>query len=104
PRFVRVATNVGANAIQVFTIDVDPRRPRRVRCFPQDVCAVVYAVEVDPLTVVPNPIVWWGREANHRSKRRPGVDMRHHLVVSRACWYVIRPPHNAWNAPSSLER
>ena len=41
---------------------------------------------------------------DHRSQRRPAVDVRHHLVELRPSLDVIRPPHDAGHAPAAFER
>src|SRR5271166_1818153 len=104
PGFLGIIADVGTCSLEGLAIDIDPRVARRVRCFPQDVRTVVNAVEVDPLAVVADPIVGRWRETGHRGKRRPGVDMRHHFVVLYARRDVIRPPHDAWDAPAAFER
>src|SRR5207248_11171600 len=70
----------------------------------EDVGTVVNAVEVDRLAVVAFPCaVRWRGEADHRGQRRPAINVRHHLVVLRARRNMIRPPHDARNAPTSLK-
>src|SRR5271165_1181896 len=104
PGFLGIIADVGTCSLEGLAIDIDPRVARRVRCFPQDVRTVVNAVEVDPLAVVADPIVGRWRETGHRGKRRPRVDMRHYFIVLYARRDVIRPPHDAWDAPAAFER
>src|SRR5438876_3166952 len=100
-----IAADVVARGLEILAVNVNPRIPGRVLRLAEDVGTVVNAVEVDRLAVVAFPFaVRWRLQAYHRGQRRPAVDVRHHLVVLRARRNVIRPPHNARNAPAGLER
>src|SRR5947207_4335935 len=99
-----VAADVEARGLEILAVNVNPRIPRGVLGLAEDVGTVVNAVEVDRLSVVAFPFaVRWRGEADHRGQRRPAINVRHHLVVLRARRNMIRPPHNARNAPTSLE-
>jgi hypothetical protein len=104
PGFLWVPADVGSCSVEVLTIDINPRIARRVLCPAQNVRAVVDAVEVDPLAVVADPLVRRRPQTDHRGKRRPAGDVRHHFVVLHAGRDVIRPPHNRWDAPASFKR
>src|SRR5205823_10395091 len=100
-----IAADVEARGREILAVNVNPRIPGRVLGLAEDVGTVVNAVEVDRLSVVAFPFaVRWRGEADHRGQRRPAINMRHHLVVLRARRNVIRPPHNARNAPAGLKR
>ena len=104
PRLLGIAADIGPYTVESLAVDIDPRVAGRVRLLAQDVGAVVDAVEVDRLAVIAHPFVRRRGQADHRGQRRPGVDMRHHLVELRAGRDVVRPPHDARHAPAAFER
>src|SRR5208282_5534805 len=104
PRLFGIAPDVGARAPESLTVDIDPRLTRRMLRLAKDVVAVVDGVEIDRLVVVADPFMRGRCQAGHGRQRRPGVDMRHHLVVFRPRGDVARPPHDAGYAPAALER
>lgn len=102
---VGIIADVGANACEALTVDIDPRSAGRMPRLAHDVGAVVNAVEIDRFAVVvrPRPVGRWG-ETDHRRQRRPAIDMRHHLAVVCACRNVARPPHDTGHTETALER
>src|SRR5262249_57453647 len=96
--------NIGAYSVEAPPINKDPAPPRRVLRLPQNVGAVIDAVEVDWLAIVVFPFAVGRRsDTRHRSQRRPAVDMRHHLAVHGAGGNVARPPHDGRYAPAAFE-
>src|SRR5215475_7296819 len=73
---VWITADIHARSHETFAIDVDPRSPGRVLCLPEDVSAVVDAIEVDRFAVVVRPRAVRRRgEPDHRGERRPGIDV-----------------------------
>ena len=58
-------------------VDVDPRSAGRVLCLPEDVSAVVDAVEIDRLAVIicPRTVRWW-RKPDHLQSCKVSVFVR----------------------------
>src|SRR5262249_28620693 len=103
PGRVWIAPDVGTRALKNLAVDTDPRVPRGVWRLAEDIGAVVDTVEVDRLAVVADPVVRRRGQTDHRGECCPTVDMRHHLVILRACGDVVGPPHDAWNAPAAFK-
>ena len=65
---------------------------------------VVDPVEVDALPLVVDPLGGRRLDAGHRRRRWPHVHVRHHLVQHLSGGNPARRPHDAGNAPGTLER
>src|SRR5208337_1463803 len=104
PRLLGIAGDVGAHTLEYLSIDVDPGPTCRVLRLAKDVGAVVDAVEIDRVVVVAHPFMRRRGQADHAGQRRPGVDMRHHLIEMYACLDVVWPPHQGRYSPTAFER
>jgi len=62
PGFLWIPADVGSCSLEVFTIDINPPVAGRVLGLPQDIGAIIDAVEVDPLAVVRSLYSWLGRD------------------------------------------
>src|SRR5271157_4210037 len=97
--------DVGANALEGFTVDVDPSLARRMFRLACDIGGVIDAVEVDRLAEVVLPTAMGRRgKACHLGGRGPYVHVRHHFVVTHAGRNPTGAPHDAGHSETALER
>ena len=79
--------------------DVDPRSPGRMLCVPENVGAVVDAVEIDRLAVVVRP---GGLRRRGDPTILASVDQQSMCDIISSCLDMSRPPHQARHAPTAL--